>query len=161
VEAEEILELVHSASEHYESVRAALRYRGDGRLHKEIRERIVRSEAGRRAFRISPEETSRPIRHPEPDGPFGWRCRAWHADQYHWRMETEVPGGGVAITACRGRRRLPIGGRLAAGCGGTTASGQALAKGTRDGLRWPSTTTGPSTRYSRTASAASPTSWVV
>jgi hypothetical protein len=110
VEPEEVLELVRNASERYENVRAALRYRGDGPVHKEIRERLVRSEAGRRAFRISAEEASRPIRHPEPDGLFGWRCRVWHADQYHWRMETEVPGGGVAIAACRGHRRLPIGG---------------------------------------------------
>lgn len=110
MEPEEVLELIRSAPERYETVRAALRYRGDGVVHKEIRERIARSEEGRRAFRISPREASDPIRHPEPDGPFGWRCRAWHADRHHWRMETGVPGGGVAITASTGRRRLPIGG---------------------------------------------------
>jgi hypothetical protein len=59
--------------------------------------------------------SSEPILHPEPDGPFGWRCRAWHADHYHWRMETEVPGGGVEITASKGRRRLPIGGPAGSG----------------------------------------------
>jgi hypothetical protein len=79
-------------------------------VQREIRERLWRSEAGRRAFQVSPEEASGPIRHPEPDGRFGWRSRVWHADHYHWRIETEVPGGGVAINACRGRRRLPIGG---------------------------------------------------
>jgi hypothetical protein len=105
MESEQVLELIRSAPERYESVRAGLRYRGDGLVHKEIRERIVR-----RAFRGPSEETSEPTRHPEPDGPFGWRCRAWHADHYHWRMETEVPGGGVEITASKGRRRLPIGG---------------------------------------------------
>lgn len=110
VEPEDVLELIRTAPERYETVRAALRYRGDGLIHKEIRERIMRSEAGRHAFRISPWEALEPIRHPEPDGAFGWRCRAWHADQYHWRMETEVPGGGVAIAASTGRRRLPIGG---------------------------------------------------
>jgi hypothetical protein len=110
MEPEEILELIHGASERYESVRAALRCRADGPVHKEIRGRLVRSEAGRRAFRVSPEEAAEPIQHPEPDGPFGWRCRAWHADTYHWRMETEVPGSGVAIAACRDRRRLSIGG---------------------------------------------------
>src|SRR5919107_1312356 len=110
MEPEQVLELIRSAPQRYESVRAAVRYRGDGPVHKEIRERIVR-----RAFRDSPEETSAPIRHPEPDGPFGWRCRAWHADQYHWRMETEVPGGGVEITASKGRRRLPIGGPSGSG----------------------------------------------
>jgi hypothetical protein len=110
MEPEQVLELIHSAPERYESVRAALRYLGDGPVHKEIRERIVR-----RAFRVSPEEASEPTRHPEPDGPFGWRCRAWHADQYHWRMETEVPGGGVEITASKGRKRLPIGGPSGSG----------------------------------------------
>ena len=107
---EEVLELIHTTSERYESVRASLRYRGDGTVKREIRERLVRSEAARREFGISPEEDSAPIRHPEPDGPFGWRCRAWHADHYHWRMETEVPDDGVAISACKGRRLLPIGG---------------------------------------------------
>jgi hypothetical protein len=107
---EQVLELIRSAFERYESVRAALRYLGDGPVHKEIRERIVR-----RAFRVSSEEAPEPVRHPEPDGPFGWRCRAWHADNYHWRMETEVPGGGVEITASMGRRRLPIGGPSGSG----------------------------------------------
>jgi hypothetical protein len=110
MEPAEILELIRTASERYETVRAALRYRGDGRLRREIGERLLGSEAGRRAFRISPEDASRPKQHREPDGPFGWRCRAWHAGKYRWRMETQVPGGGVAIAACRGRRRLPIGG---------------------------------------------------
>jgi hypothetical protein len=105
VQPEEVLELIGSAPERYDTVRAALRYRGDGPTKKEIQERIVR-----RAFQVTPREAYKPIRHLEPDGPFGWRCRAWHADQYHWRMETEVPGGGVAITASKGRRRLPIGG---------------------------------------------------
>jgi hypothetical protein len=115
MEPEDVLELIRSAPERYDTVRAVLRYRGDGLVHKEIRERIVRSEAGRRAFQVSPREASEPIRHLEPDGPFGWRCRAWHADHYHWRMETEVPGGGVAIAASTGRRRLPIGGPRGSG----------------------------------------------
>ena len=110
MEPEQVLELIRSAPQRYESVRAAVRYRGDGPVHKEIRERILRSEAGRQAFQVSPREASEPIRHPEPDGPFGWSCRAWHADQYHWRMETEVLGGGVEIAVSKGRRRLPIGG---------------------------------------------------
>jgi len=105
MEAEQVLKLIRSAPERYESVRAALRYRGDGPVHKEIHKRIVR-----RAFGVSAEGASPPIGDPEPDGRFGWRCRTWHADQYHWRMETVVPGGGVEITASKGRRRLPIGG---------------------------------------------------
>jgi hypothetical protein len=76
VEPEEVLELVRSAPERYDTVRAALHYRGDGATQREIRQRLLRSEAGQRAFRISPEEASEPIRHPEPEGPFGWRCRA-------------------------------------------------------------------------------------
>ena len=108
MEPEEVLELIGSASRRYGTVRA------DGPKRKEIRERIVRTEAGRRAFRISPREASeaisRPADYPEPDGPYGWRSLTWRADKYHWRVETGVPGGGVDILACNGRRRLPIGG---------------------------------------------------
>ena len=107
---EDVLELIRSAPERYESVRAALRYRGDGPTRKEIRGRIAGSEAGRRAFGVSLEAASDPVVHPEPGGPFGWRCRAWRADEYHWRRELELPGGGVDITASNGRRRLPVGG---------------------------------------------------
>ena len=64
---EEVLELISSAPERYDTVRAALRYRGHGPTKKEIRERIVR-----RAFEVSPREAYKPIRHLEPDGPFGW-----------------------------------------------------------------------------------------
>jgi hypothetical protein len=109
VDPEEVLELIGSASQRYDTVRAALRYRGDGPTHKEIRERIVRTEAGQRAFGISPREASKriesPIDHPEPDGPYGWRCRAWHADEYHWRLETDLPSDGVSILASNGRTR--------------------------------------------------------
>ena len=109
MEPEDVLELIRSAPERYETVRAALRYSGDGPTHKEIRERIVRTEAGRRAFEISPREASEriesPIDHPEPDGPFGWRSRAWHADEYHWRLEADRPDGGVNILASNGRTK--------------------------------------------------------
>jgi len=158
VEPEEILELIHSAPKCYECVRGALLYRGDGPVHKEIRERLVLSEAGRCAFRVSPKEASEPIRHPEPDGPFGWRCRAWHTDHYHWRMETEVPGGGVAIAACRGSRRLPIGGPPGSRLVWAVASEPARAKTTHGGSDWPTITTGPSTPYLQTRSAGSHTS---
>jgi hypothetical protein len=106
VRPDEVLKLIASAPERYDSVRAALRYQGDGPTKKEIRERIVRTEAGRRAFGISPrkasERTLRPIDHPEPDGPFGWRSRAWHADEYHWRLEADRTDGGVNILASNG-----------------------------------------------------------
>lgn len=105
-----MLELIHTAPERYETVRAALRYRGDGTTIKAIRERIARSEAGRRAFGLSAQEASGPVEHPEPDGPFGWRCRAWQSGTHHWRMETELPDGGTRILASAGRRRLPTGG---------------------------------------------------
>lgn len=54
----EVLELMRSASERFESVRAALRYSADGPMHKEIRERIERTDAGRCTYRISPREAS-------------------------------------------------------------------------------------------------------
>jgi len=97
---EAVLELMRSAPRRYETVRAALRYRGDGSAHKEISEHIVSSEAGRRAFGISLE---RPNYQWYPDGPFGWRSRAWHADDYHWRLEADRPDGGVNILASNGR----------------------------------------------------------
>jgi hypothetical protein len=102
VKPEQVLELIGSAPKRYETVRAAMRYRGDGLVHKEIRGRIARTEAGRRAFRVSESEASRPVRHPEPGGPFGWRSRAWYAGKYRERLETEVPGGGVDISAVSG-----------------------------------------------------------
>jgi hypothetical protein len=109
VQPEEVLKLIGSASQRYDTVRAALRYRGDGSARKEISERIASSEAGRRAFGISPREAfaeeaiERPIYRWYPDGPFGWRCRAWHADEFHWRLETDLPSGGVSIFASNGR----------------------------------------------------------
>ena len=57
---EQVLELIGSAPKRYETVRAAMRYRGDGLVHKEVRGRIARTEAGRGAFRVSESEASRP-----------------------------------------------------------------------------------------------------
>jgi hypothetical protein len=78
VRPEDALELIRSAPERYETVRAALRYRGDGPTMKALRERYLASEAGRReagdtADRSEGDASS------EPDGPFGWRCRVWYA----------------------------------------------------------------------------------
>ena len=56
MEPEEVLDLIRSAPEHYDSVRAASRYRGDDPTHKQIRERIASTEAGRRAFNVSPQD---------------------------------------------------------------------------------------------------------
>ena len=93
-----MLKLIGSARERYDTGRAALRYRGEGRTRKEIRERIASTQAGRRAFGITPREASeralRTIDHPESDGSFGWRCRAWYAGKGRWRLGTERPKGG-------------------------------------------------------------------
>jgi hypothetical protein len=104
VEPGEVLELVRSAPERYDSVRAALRYRGDGPTIKAVRERFLRSEAGRRTFG-EPTDASEEIGHSEPDGPFGWRCRIWRVDDHRWRQETELPGGGVDMWVSTGRMR--------------------------------------------------------
>jgi hypothetical protein len=50
MQPEEVLELIGSASTRYDTVRAALRYRAEGPARKEIRERMARTEARRRAF---------------------------------------------------------------------------------------------------------------
>jgi len=105
MEPEEVLELIHSALERYETVRAALHYRGDGPIIRAIRERFSRSEAYRRTFG-EPPEPSEYAAHPEPDGTYGWRCRIWRVDDHRWRQETELPGGGVDIWVSTGRIRL-------------------------------------------------------
>ncbi len=105
MQPEEVLELMRSAPERYDTVRAALRYRGNGSTIRAVRERFLRSEAGRRTFG-GPPEPFQPIQHAEPDGPFGWRVRVWWADQHRWRQELDLPGGGVEIKASTGRMRL-------------------------------------------------------
>ncbi len=105
MEPEAVLELMSSAPRRYETVRAALRYRGDGPIIKAVRERFLRSEAHRRTFG-EPTELPEDISHPEPDGPFGWRCRIWRVDDHRWRQETELPGGGVDIRVSTGRMRI-------------------------------------------------------
>jgi hypothetical protein len=103
----EVLELMHSATERYESVRAALRYRGDGPTIKAVRERFWHSEAGRRTFgNLRDREVYDSSEDPEPDGPFGWRCRVWLIDHHRWRLELDLPGGGVDIAASTGHIRL-------------------------------------------------------
>jgi hypothetical protein len=106
LEPQEVLELMGSAPERYESVRAALRYEGYGPTIKGVRERFWSSEAGRRTFgNLRERETYDPSEDPEPDGPFGWRCRVWLIDHHRWRQELDLPGGGVDIAASSGRRR--------------------------------------------------------
>lgn len=93
-------------------MRAALRYRGDGRTLKALRERYLASEAGRRETGDA-SGSSEGARHPEPDGPFGWRCRVWYAKVSpergeRYRLELELPrevypGGGVDVSAWDGR----------------------------------------------------------
>jgi hypothetical protein len=101
---EEVLELMGSAPGRYESVRAALRYRGDGPTIEVVRERFARSEAYVRTFG-KPPEPSENFRYHEPDSPYEWRCKVWRIDNHRWRQETELPGGGVDIWASTGRIR--------------------------------------------------------
>lgn len=98
---DEVLDLMGDAHERYETVRAALRYRGDGPTIKSLREQSLRLSG-------SPHHNSGRIRHPEPDGTFGWRCRIWHAGPYRWRRELDLPGGGTEITACYGTGRFGL-----------------------------------------------------
>jgi hypothetical protein len=106
VEPGEVLELVRSAPGRYKTVRAALRYRGDGPTIKLVRERFWHSEAGRRTFGdLRHREVYDPSEDPEPDGPFGWRCRIWRIDDHRWRQELELPEGGVDIAASTVRMR--------------------------------------------------------
>ncbi len=97
----DVLHLMGTAPELYETVRAGLVYRGDGPRIKSVRERYARSEAGRRTFGDSPN----PIWHPEPDSEFGWRCRIWRVDEHQWRQELELPDGGTSIVVSTGRIR--------------------------------------------------------
>ena len=98
---EDVLRLMHTAPEHYETVRAALVYRGDGPKIKAMRERYARSEAGRRTFGDAPER----IYHPEPDSAFRWQCRVWRVDEHQWRQELKLPDGGTSIVVSTGRIR--------------------------------------------------------
>ena len=50
MQPEKVLKLIGFASQRYDTVRAALRYRGAGPTHEEICERIARTEEGQRAF---------------------------------------------------------------------------------------------------------------
>lgn len=98
MQPQETLELMGTAPSRYESVRATLVYRGDGPTIKAVRERYWRKFT-------NPAERSEAIRHPEPDGPFGWRCRVWRVDNHRWRQELELPSGGIEIVASTGRVR--------------------------------------------------------
>jgi hypothetical protein len=112
VRPEEALELIVSAPQRYDSVRAALRYRGDGSTMRTLRDRYRKSEA----YRLEtggPPDPSEEIWYPEPDAPFGWSCREWYAKVRpdggpRYRLEVELPmevypDGGVYISAWDGR----------------------------------------------------------
>ncbi|QIN78057.1 hypothetical protein GBA65_05480 [Rubrobacter marinus] len=99
--ADDVLQLMRTAPQRYETVRATLVYRGDGTKIRAVRERYARSEAGRHTFGDSPDE----VWHPEPDSEFGWRCRIWRVDENQWRQELELPGGGTSIVVSTGRIR--------------------------------------------------------
>ena len=112
MEPAEVLELIRSAPQRYDTVRAALRYRGEGATIKALRDRYLASEAGRLETGDS-SGSSEEGRRLEPDGPFGWDCRVWYAGVSpggggRYRIELELPeeaypGGGVHIHAWDGR----------------------------------------------------------
>jgi len=104
MDPEAVLELMSSAAQRYETVRASLRYRGDGPTIKALRERFSRSEAYRRTFGLPVAHPNAPG-DPEPDGPFEWRCRVWLIDNDRWRVELALPDGGVDMAASTGRMR--------------------------------------------------------
>jgi hypothetical protein len=104
VQPEEVLELIGSAFRRYDTVRAALRYRGDGPTIKTLRERFSRTVACRCTFGLPGAHPDAPS-HPEPDGPFGWSCQVWFVDHNRWRVELALPDGGVDIAASTGRLR--------------------------------------------------------
>lgn len=105
MELEELLDLMRTASERYKTVRAALRYRGDGSTIRAIEERIARSEGGRVAFAVPNQELTEPVEHWIPDSPFGWRSRVWHDDKKRWRIEVNYP----AVVWRSRPRRVPGG----------------------------------------------------
>ena len=79
MQPEEVLELMRSAPRRYETVRAALRYRGDGVAIKAARQRYLASELFKFETRGAPPPSGEEDVHSEPDGPFGWSCRVWYA----------------------------------------------------------------------------------
>ena len=112
MQPEEVLRLINSAPQRYDTVRAALRYRGDGATMRTLRDRYRASEAYRLESGGSPDP-SEGVGYREPDGPFGWRCRVWYAkvspeSGERSRLELELPkevypDGGVDISAWDGR----------------------------------------------------------
>jgi hypothetical protein len=112
VQPEEVLELIRSAPERYDTVRAALRYRGEGPTIKALRGRYLASEVGRLETGGSPGPDEE-VWQPKPGGPFGWRCRVWYAKVSpergeRYRLEPDLPedvypGGGVDIGTWDGR----------------------------------------------------------
>lgn len=120
----EVLELIRSAPKHYQTVRAALAYRGGGPTIKAVRKRYWRSETYRRERKASsgqyladsPEPPDSDEEHAEPDGPFGWRCRVWYdvgggvpRSRRELELPTNVSPGGVDIFAWDGRMVGPSG----------------------------------------------------
>jgi hypothetical protein len=118
LEPAEVLELIRSAPQRYDTVRAALRYRGHGPTIKALQEQYLASEAGRLETGDSPASSEEGYRL-EPDGPFGWGCRLWYAGVNpggggRYRIELELPeeaypGGGLHINAWDGRLPGPRG----------------------------------------------------
>lgn len=114
MDTDTVIELMRSAPRRYKTVRAALRYRGDGPAIKDARKRYRASELGRLEARVEPGAPPQGS-HPEPDGLFGWRCRVWYArgnprtNGGRYRVELELPrevhpAGGTHVYAWDGAR---------------------------------------------------------
>lgn len=96
MDAETVIELMSSAPERYNTVRAAMCYRGNGSAINTSREQYLDSELGRRETvgLVGAYQASDP---PEPKGLFEWRCRVWYASVSPgtrddcYRVELELP----------------------------------------------------------------------
>lgn len=106
-----MIDLMRSAPQRYETVRAALRYRGDGSVIKAVRNKYLESEVGRlETGGLS--NSKQKDRRPEPEGPISWRCHIWYAGVSPgggglYRVELELPkelcnGDGLHIYAWDG-----------------------------------------------------------
>ena len=123
---EEVLDLMHTARRRYETVRATLRYRGDGPTIKALRKQYQQSEAGKRELEgvrglQQVPESLETFGHDEPDGVFEWRIKAWEAKWRRFssegaphRIELDLSrsihfGDGVDVHAWDGRTTNPDG----------------------------------------------------
>ncbi len=123
---EEVLELMRTAQRRYETVRAALHYRGDGSTIKALKDQYQQGEAGKRELESvrglqQGPESPEPFEQDEPDSIFEWRIKTWEAkwrrfsnEGAPYRIELDLsqsihPGSGVDVHAWDGRTTNPDG----------------------------------------------------